>query len=309
MLDAGQTIPPFVYLIPVLALFGPTRFTAIVAGDRLRRPGRDQAGRRRRQGGLADHDRGRPLDRHHDRGRRSPRSSSRWRAARSCWPPTRACSTSWRWSSSAAWSAPARSATTWCSAFSRSEEWGKGVAAGITIVLLGIMLDRITRAAARPTGDRPRPRSTIGPTASHGSWPTDSGAAQMIAHAQRRTRNADRRRTTRARASWPFAAVAGLALVGVRRGSIDEETEANESSAAEAGRLRRAQHGRQPVGRLRGQRLRRRHGRQERARLHGQLQGPQGGRLLAGLRHRRGRRRHRGLGPPRPGEEVLRRVR
>ncbi|HET7350380.1 MAG TPA: ABC transporter permease subunit [Marmoricola sp.] len=31
-LDAGQTIPAFVYLIPVLALFGPTRFTAIVAG-------------------------------------------------------------------------------------------------------------------------------------------------------------------------------------------------------------------------------------------------------------------------------------
>ena len=32
--------------------------------------------------------------------------------------------------------------------FSRSEEWGKGAAAGITIVLLGVMLDRITRAAA-----------------------------------------------------------------------------------------------------------------------------------------------------------------
>jgi glycine betaine/proline transport system permease protein len=31
LLDAGQTLPPFVYLIPVLALFGPTRFTAIVA--------------------------------------------------------------------------------------------------------------------------------------------------------------------------------------------------------------------------------------------------------------------------------------
>jgi glycine betaine/proline transport system permease protein len=31
VLDAGQTLPPFVYLIPVLALFGPTRFTAIVA--------------------------------------------------------------------------------------------------------------------------------------------------------------------------------------------------------------------------------------------------------------------------------------
>jgi glycine betaine/proline transport system permease protein len=33
--------------------------------------------------------------------------------------------------------------------FSRSEEWGKGMAAGITIVLLGVMLDRIARAAAR----------------------------------------------------------------------------------------------------------------------------------------------------------------
>ena len=32
--------------------------------------------------------------------------------------------------------------------FSRSEEWGKGMAAGLSIVLLGIMLDRITRAAA-----------------------------------------------------------------------------------------------------------------------------------------------------------------
>ncbi|MFZ2502042.1 MAG: ABC transporter permease subunit [Nocardioides sp.] len=32
LLDGGQTIPAFVYLIPVLALFGPTRFTAIIAG-------------------------------------------------------------------------------------------------------------------------------------------------------------------------------------------------------------------------------------------------------------------------------------
>lgn len=31
LLDAGQTLPPFVYLIPALALFEPTRFTAIVA--------------------------------------------------------------------------------------------------------------------------------------------------------------------------------------------------------------------------------------------------------------------------------------
>jgi glycine betaine/proline transport system permease protein len=31
VLDAFQTFPPFVYLIPALALFGPTRFTAIAA--------------------------------------------------------------------------------------------------------------------------------------------------------------------------------------------------------------------------------------------------------------------------------------
>ena len=57
VLDAGQTMPPFVYLIPVLALFGATRFTAIVAAS-LRRPGRDQDRRGRHQGGLAGHRRG-----------------------------------------------------------------------------------------------------------------------------------------------------------------------------------------------------------------------------------------------------------
>jgi glycine betaine/proline transport system permease protein len=43
--------------------------------------------------------------------------------------------------------------------FARSEAWGKGLAAGITIVLLGVMLDRITRAAAdvrRDDGSGPR---------------------------------------------------------------------------------------------------------------------------------------------------------
>ena len=42
--------------------------------------------------------------------------------------------------------------------FSRSEEWGRGAAAGLTIVLLGIMIDRITRAAAnyRPRDDAGR---------------------------------------------------------------------------------------------------------------------------------------------------------
>ena len=32
ILDAGQTLPAFVYLVPMLGLFGPTRFTAITTG-------------------------------------------------------------------------------------------------------------------------------------------------------------------------------------------------------------------------------------------------------------------------------------
>ena len=41
--------------------------------------------------------------------------------------------------------------------FSRSEEWGKGAAAGITIVLLGIMVDRIAKAAADRSGPMSKP--------------------------------------------------------------------------------------------------------------------------------------------------------
>ena len=55
MLDAAQTMPAFVYLIPAVALFGPTRFTAIVASVIYADAGRHPAGRRRDPRGLADH--------------------------------------------------------------------------------------------------------------------------------------------------------------------------------------------------------------------------------------------------------------
>ena len=46
-LDAFQTIPPFVYLVPALALFGTSRFTAIVAAFAFGVPVATQADRRR----------------------------------------------------------------------------------------------------------------------------------------------------------------------------------------------------------------------------------------------------------------------
>ena len=54
-----------------------------------------------------------------------------------------------------AWSAPERSASTSSSGSPSTRTFGKGLAAGIAIVLLGIMLDRITQGAggaAIPTG-------------------------------------------------------------------------------------------------------------------------------------------------------------
>ncbi|MET7391932.1 ABC transporter permease subunit [Dactylosporangium sp. NPDC005572] len=146
LLDAGQTIPSFVYLIPALALFGPTRFTAIVAGVIYAAPAAIKL--------VADGVKG--------------VSPTTLEAARS------AGSTTWQEITKV--QLPMARGSLVLAAnqgllyvlamaviggmvgagalgydvvlgFSRSEEWGKGAAAGITIVLLGIMLDRIARAA------------------------------------------------------------------------------------------------------------------------------------------------------------------
>ncbi len=146
-LDAGQTIPPFVFLIPVLALFGPTRFTAIIAGVVYAAPVAIKL--------VAD-------------GIKSV-SPSTLEASRST-----GCTT---WQEITKVQLPmARQSLVLATnqgllyvlsmvvigglvgagalgydavlGFSRSEEWGKGAAAGITIVLLGVMIDRICRAAA-----------------------------------------------------------------------------------------------------------------------------------------------------------------
>lgn len=147
LLDAGQTIPPFVYLIPVLALFGPSRFTAIVAGIVYAAPAAIKL--------VAD-------------GVKAV-SPTTIEAGRSTGQTT--------WQEITKVQLPMAKGSLVLAAnqgllyvlsmtvigglvgagalgydvvygFARSEAWGKQLAAGATIVLLGIMLDRITRAAA-----------------------------------------------------------------------------------------------------------------------------------------------------------------
>ncbi|POX51924.1 proline/glycine betaine ABC transporter permease [Streptomyces sp. Ru72] len=149
-LDAAQVMPPFVYLVPFLALFGATRFTAIVAAVVYAAPVAIKI--------IAD-------------GVRNV-SESTVEAATSA-----GCNT---WQIITKVQLPmARSALTLAinqgliyvlsmvvvgglvgagalgydvvAGFSQGELYGKGLAAGLAIVLLGVMFDRITQAAARRT--------------------------------------------------------------------------------------------------------------------------------------------------------------
>ncbi|GAB2745029.1 ABC transporter permease [Streptomyces bullii] len=149
-LDAAQVMPPFVYLVPFLALFGPTRFTAIVAAIVYGAPVAMKI--------IADGIRAVP--------------ETTVEAATSA-----GCST---WQVITKVQLPmARSALTLATnqgliyvlsmvvvgglvgagalgydvvaGFSQGQLFGKGLAAGLAIVLLGVMFDRITQAAARRT--------------------------------------------------------------------------------------------------------------------------------------------------------------
>lgn len=150
ILDAAQTMPAFVYLIPALALFAPTRFTAIVAAVIYAVP---------------------PVIRLVDAGIRSV-SPTVLEAA------TAAGSTSrqllWKVQLPLSRRAILLAANQGIvmvlamvvvgglvgagalgfdvvSGFAQGEDFGKGLAAGLAIVLLGVMLDRITQGA----GGRP----------------------------------------------------------------------------------------------------------------------------------------------------------
>lgn len=149
-LDAAQVMPPFVYLVPFLALFGATRFTAIVAAVVYAVPVAIKI--------IADGVRAVP--------------ETTVEAATSA-----GCNT---WQIITKVQLPmSRGALTLATnqgliyvlsmvvvgglvgagalgydvvaGFSQGELYGKGLAAGLAIVLLGVMFDRITQAAARRT--------------------------------------------------------------------------------------------------------------------------------------------------------------
>ncbi|MFK4104060.1 ABC transporter permease [Streptomyces sp. NPDC019531] len=151
-LDAAQVMPPFVYLVPFLALFGATRFTAIVAAIVYAAPVAIKI--------IADGVRTVP--------------AATVEAATST-----GCNT---WQIITKVQLPmSRSALTLATnqgliyvlamvvvgglvgagalgydvvaGFSQGQLYGKGLAAGLAIVLLGVMFDRITQAAARRTSD------------------------------------------------------------------------------------------------------------------------------------------------------------
>ena len=151
ILDAGQTMPSFVYLVPFLALFATSRFTAIIAAVVFAAPVSIKI--------IADGVRGVP--------------------AAIVEAATAAGSSSWQLITKVQLPMARRSLTLAANqgliyvlsmvvvgglvgagalgydvvaGFAQGPLYGKGLAAGVAIVVLGIMLDRVTSAAAEQSG-------------------------------------------------------------------------------------------------------------------------------------------------------------
>lgn len=146
-LDAGQTIPPFVYLIPAMMLFSQTRFTAIAAAVVYAAPVAIKL--------VVDGIRSVP-ETTIEAGRST--GATAWQEITKVQLPMARRSLVLAANQGLLYvlSMVVIGGMVGAGAlgynvvlgFSRSEEWGKGLAAGLSIVLLGIMLDRIFRAAA-----------------------------------------------------------------------------------------------------------------------------------------------------------------
>ena len=152
VLDAGQTMPPFVYLVPFLALFGTSRFTAIAAAVVYAVPVTTKI--------VADGIRAVPgatVEAANSVG------SSAWQVISKVQLPVarRAITLAVNQGLIYVLSMVVVGGLVGAGAlgydvaagFAQSELYGKGLAAGLAIVLLGVMLDRVTQAAARRTQD------------------------------------------------------------------------------------------------------------------------------------------------------------
>ncbi|MGH3629485.1 MAG: ABC transporter permease subunit, partial [Sciscionella sp.] len=158
VLDAGQTMPSFVYLVPFIALFAASRFTGIVAAVVYAAPVATKI--------VADGVRG-----------VSPTAieaatsagSSRWQVIRKVQLPMSARSLALATNQGLIYvlamvvigGLVGSGALGYdiVNGFSQNAYFGKGLAAGIAIVLLGILLDRTSQAAAhRTSGGLPASR-------------------------------------------------------------------------------------------------------------------------------------------------------
>jgi glycine betaine/proline transport system permease protein len=149
-LDAAQTMPAFVYLVPALALFGPTRFTAIVAALIYAAPAVIRL--------VEDGIRGVPVTT--VEAAVSSGTTSRqllWKVLLPMARPSILLAVNQGiilvLAMVVVGGLVGGGALGYdvVVGFSKTSDFGKGLAAGIAIVLLGVMLDRVSQSAARST--------------------------------------------------------------------------------------------------------------------------------------------------------------
>ncbi|WP_216205186.1 ABC transporter permease subunit [Amycolatopsis aidingensis] len=151
LLDAGQTMPPFVYLVPFLALFAASRFTAIAAAVVYAAPVTIKI--------VADGIRGVPATTVEAA---TATGASTWQTITKVQLPMarRALTLATNQGLIYVLSMVVVGGLVGAGAlgfdvvagFSQGQLFGKGLAAGVAIVLLGVMLDRISQAAANRSG-------------------------------------------------------------------------------------------------------------------------------------------------------------
>ncbi len=156
LLDAAQTMPAFVYLVPFLALFGASRFTAITAAVVFAAPVAMKI--------VADGVRAVPAATVEAA---TAMGSTPWQVVRDVQLPLAARSLALAANQGVIFvlsmvvvgglvGAGALGYDV-VAGFSQGELYGKGLAAGLAIVVLGTVLDRVTQAAARRVGPQVHP--------------------------------------------------------------------------------------------------------------------------------------------------------